>query len=471
MKRFIRYGAGGLAVLLAAYVLLAGPERSAAPPKQPPPSVVQQSQEKSKFYRVNYISEIQETRKQLNSSGHVITIHHNSNETSHYMKHEVTVKFKTPPSPDNLANTMSRINGWKKAGNGTMYIFKSHTMSTDELIAYFSKRQDVQFAEPNFLLLPNTTPNDTLYSRYQWNMPAIDMERAWDISKGKPDVIIAIIDTGVDLTHPEFEGKLVSGYNVLNGSNKPQDDNGHGTHVAGIIAAKTNNQRGIAGIAWNNKIMPVKGIGADGSGSSFDIAQGVIWAADHGAKVINMSVGNYHPSNVLHDAIKYAFSKNVVMVAASGNDHTDQPSYPAAYPEVLSVAAVDWKGKQAEFSNFGPYIDVAAPGVDIASTYTQSDYASLSGTSMACPHVSGLAGLIRSLNSSLSNAEVMKIIREATTDAGPQGWDQNYGYGIMDVPRALELAGINMQNATPPTRPKEEHGRSLLERLWQLFKI
>lgn len=186
MKRFIRYGAGGLAVLLAAYVLLAGPERSAAPPKQPSPSVVQQSQEKSKFYRINYISEIQETRKQLNSSGHVITIHHNSNETSHYMKREVTVKFKTPPSPDNLANTMSRINGWKKAGNGTMYIFKSHTMSTDELIAYFSKRQDVQFAEPNFLLLPNTTPNDTLYSRYQWNMPAIDMERAWDISKGKP---------------------------------------------------------------------------------------------------------------------------------------------------------------------------------------------------------------------------------------------------------------------------------------------
>lgn len=226
------------------------------------------------------------------------------------------------------------------------------------------------------------------------------------------------------MTHPEFEGKLVSGYNVLNGSNKPQDDNGHGTHVAGIIAAKTNNQRGIAGIAWNNKIMPVKGIGADGSGSSFDIAQGVIWAADHGAQVINMSVGNYHPSNALHDAIKYAFSKNVVMVAASGNDHTDQPSYPAAYPEVLSVAAVDWKGNQAEFSNFGPYIDVAAPGVDIASTYTQSDYASLSGTSMACPHVSGLAGLIRSLNSSLSNAEVMKIIREATTDAGPQGWDQ-----------------------------------------------
>ncbi|MFT9849326.1 S8 family peptidase [Aneurinibacillus sp. REN35] len=473
MKRFVRYGAGGLAVLLAAYFLFAEPKRSAAPPKQASPPVVQQTQEKSKFYRINYISEVQEARKQLDSSGHVITIHHNSKQTSHYMKREVTVKFKTPPAPDNLKQTMTHINGWKKAGSGTLYIFKSHTMSTDELIAYFNKRQDVRFAEPNYLLLPNATPNDTLYPRYQWNMPAIDMEKAWDITKGKPDVIIAVIDTGVDLTHPEFQGKLVSGYNVLNDSNKAQDDNGHGTHVAGIIAAKTNNQQGIAGIAWNNKIMPVKGIGADGSGSSFDIARGIIWAADHGAKVINMSVGNYHPSNVLHDAIKYAFSKNVIMIAASGNDHTNQPSYPAAYPEVISVAAVDWKGKQAEFSNFGPHIDVSAPGVDIPSTYIQKDYASLSGTSMACPHVAGLAGLIRSLNSSLSNREVMKIIREATTDAGIKGWDQHYGYGIMDVPRALQLAGIKMQNAAQPTAPKQEptphKNGGLLEWLRQLF--
>ncbi len=471
MGRFARYGMGGLAILAAAYFLLAQPERSAAPPKPASPPVVQQAEKKSKFYRINYISEVQESRTQLHNNENVITIHHSSNQTSHYMKREVTVKFKRPPSPAVLKQTLASINGWQKAQHGNIFIFKSRTMSTDQLIAYFSKRPEVQFAEPNYLLLPNASPNDTLYPRYQWNMSAIDMEKAWDITKGKEDVVIAIVDTGVDLNHPEFQGKLVNGYNVLNGSNRPQDDNGHGTHVAGIIAAKTNNQQGVAGIAWNNKIMPIKGIGSDGSGSSFDIAKGIIWAADHGASVINMSVGNYHPSNVLHDAIKYAFNKNVVMVAASGNDHTSQPSFPAAYPEVISVAAVDWQGKQAEFSNFGSHIDVSAPGVDIPSTYTQNHYASLSGTSMACPHVAGLAGLIRSLNPSLSNTEVMKIMRQATRDAGKPGWDQDYGYGIMDVPRALNLAGVQMQNTNqePNLVPKQK-GDGLLEQLKDLFR-
>ncbi|AMA72432.1 MULTISPECIES: S8 family peptidase [Aneurinibacillus] len=469
MRNFTRYAVGGLAVIFAgACFLLAQPEQSEAPPKKPDTSSVSQQTKPHKFYRINYISGLNETRTRLNNSEHVITIHHNSNETSHYMKREVTVKFKRPPSPTELKQMIQAINGWEKARFGSMYIFKSRTMSADELIAYFNKRPNVQFAEPNYLLLPNATPNDMLYPRYQWNMPAINMEQAWDISKGRENVIIAVIDTGVDLTHPEFQGKLVKGHNVLNDSDRPQDDNGHGTHVAGIIAAKTNNREGIAGIAWNNKIMPIKGIGSDGSGSSFDIARGIIWAADHGASVINMSVGNYHPSNVLHDAIKYAFSKNVVMVAASGNDHTSQPSFPAAYPEVISVAAIDWQGNQANFSNYGSYIDVAAPGVDIPSTYVQGDYASLSGTSMACPHVAGLAGLIRSLNPELNNSEVMKIIRAATWDAGQPGWDHYYGYGIVNVPHALQLAGTHTQNTTPSaTKPTQKN--TFWEQLQKLF--
>jgi subtilisin family serine protease len=453
MKRLAKYGAGGLILLAGLYFWLAGPSPGNAPSAPKTYSVTQQKEKPEKFYRINYISEAEETRTSLNNSEHVITIHHNSNETSHYMKREVTVKFKKMPSKLVLNGILHDINGWQKKHWDHTFIFKSHTRSTDELIAYFNKRNDVQFAEPNFLLLPNAVPNDTLYPQYQWNMPAINMEKAWDISQGREDVIIAIVDTGIDLTHPEFVGKLVKGHNILNGSDQPQDDNGHGTHVAGIIAARTNNQEGVAGITWNNKIMPIKGIGSDGSGSSFDIAKGIIWAADHGASVINMSIGNYHPSNVLHDAIKYAFRKNVVMIAASGNDNTSQPSFPAAYPEVISVAAVDWKGGKAEFSNFGSYIDVAAPGVDIPSTYVNNTYASLSGTSMACPHVAGWAGLIRSLNKNLSNSEVMKILREATHDAGTPGWDHYYGYGIMDVPRALELASMHTQNNQKPPSP------------------
>ena len=458
MNRFRKYGAASLLAALPFFLLTACLEKDASPsPQKPGATTSIQSAEQHKYYKVNYIGKVEKIRSDLGNSNHVVTIHHNSNETSHYIKREVTVKFRTAPSDQEIAAILRSIDGKTKSHHNSTYIFKSARMSTEELIAYFSKRKDVRFAEPNYLLLPNAVPNDSLYPRYQWNMPAINMERAWDISKGSAAVTIAVIDTGLDLNHPEFTDKVVDGYNILNPGTTPQDDNGHGTHVAGIIAARTNNGRGVAGMTWNNKLMPIKGIGGDGSGSSFDIARGIIWATDHGARVINMSVGNYQSSNVLHDAIKYAFSKDVVMVAASGNDHTSQPSFPAAYPEVMSVAAVDWNRKQAPFSNFGSNVDVAAPGVDIPSTYIPGEYAALSGTSMACPHVSGLAGLIRSLNPSLSNGQVMKIIRTSARDAGPTGWDHDYGYGIIDVPRALTLA----TSATSPAAASETPAKPL----------
>ncbi|BAU27325.1 type VII secretion-associated serine protease mycosin [Aneurinibacillus soli] len=478
MNRLFKYGLVSLLAVLPVFLLAACLGKEAAPPTPKPGTTASiRSAEQEKYHKINYISKVQEIRSDLGNSQHVITIHHNSNETSHYMKREVTVKFRTALADQELASILRVINGKTRSHHNSTYIFKSSRMSTDELIAYFSKRNDVQFAEPNYLLLPNAIPNDSLYPRYQWNMPAINMEQAWDISKGSDAVTIAVIDTGLDLHHLEFTDKVVDGYNVLNPGALPQDDNGHGTHVAGIIAARTNNGRGVAGVTWNNKLMPIKGIGGNGSGSSFDIAKGIIWATDHGARVINMSVGNYQSSSVLHDAIKYAFSKDVVMVAASGNDHSSQPSYPASYPEVISVAAIDQNGNQAPFSNFGSSVDLAAPGVDIPSTYLPGEYAALSGTSMACPHVSGLAGLIRSLNPSLSNRQVMKIMRATARDAGPAGWDHDYGYGIMDVPQALRLAisstppvAASKSPAQPlPLLPPTEPASGLLERLGRLF--
>jgi subtilisin family serine protease len=170
------------------------------------------------------------------------------------------------------------------------------------------------------------------------------------------------------------------------------------------------------------------------------VAQGIIWAADHGAKVINMSLGNYADANFLHDAIKYAYDKDVVLIAASGNDNTEKPGYPAAYPEVFAVAAIDSKKSKASFSNYGEYIDVAAPGVSIASTYPKNQYAALSGTSMASPHVTALAALIRSVNPLLKNTEVMDIMRQTATDLGPEGKDNYFGHGQIDVVKALKAA-------------------------------
>ncbi|MGK5509194.1 S8 family peptidase [Brevibacillus formosus] len=390
--------------------------------------------------RINYIEQVKDIRRDLEKKSHIQTLHHNQRDRSHYVENEVVVRFSPRPKQEKIDELVSSLDAKIKRDFDKFLIIKSKSMTTKQLMKKLAEHPDSVFAEPNYLLLPNVKPNDTYYKEYQWNLPLIGMEQSWDVSEGSSDVIVAVVDTGVDMKHPEFAGKLVKGYNVLDGSHKPEDDNGHGTHVSGVIAAKTNNRDGIAGMSWNSKIMPVKAIGADGSGSAVDIAQGIYWATDNGADVINLSVGNYTSSAALREACRYAFERNVVLVAASGNDASDQPSFPAAYDEVLAVAAVDHRKERADFSNFGDYVDVAAPGVDIPSTYIYSDYASLSGTSMACPHVAALASLIRSIHPDMNTRDVMNLIRHSATDLGAPGHDQLYGYGMINVNQALRQA-------------------------------
>ncbi|QRG69615.1 S8 family peptidase [Brevibacillus choshinensis] len=401
--------------------------------------------------RINYIEQVKDIRRDLEKKSHIQTLHHNPRDRSHYVEHEVVVRFHPRPDQKTIDKMVSSLDAKIKRDFGKFMIIKSRSLTTKQLMKKFAEHPDSVYAEPNFLLLPNRKPNDPYYTEYQWNLPLIGMEQSWDVSEGSSDVIVAVVDTGVDMNHPEFKGKLVEGYNVLDDSNKPQDDNGHGTHVSGIIAAKTNNKNGIAGMTWKSKLMPVKAIGADGSGSAVDIAQGIYWATDNGADVINLSVGNYTSSAALKEACKYAYDNNVVLVAASGNDASDQPSFPAAYDEVLSVAAVDHNKERADFSNFGDYVDVAAPGVDIPSTYISSDYASLSGTSMACPHVAALAALVRSVHPDMKSHDVMEIIRKSALDLGPPGHDQLYGYGMIDVSRTLkQLKTAPAKTEQPP---------------------
>ncbi|MGQ7276365.1 S8 family peptidase [Brevibacillus thermoruber] len=402
--------------------------------REPHPQVTSLS---ANIPRINYIEQVKDTRRGLEKSAHIKTLRHNTRDRSHYVEHEVVVRFSPRPDQAAIQKLLASVDGRIKRDYGQAMIIKSHSLTTRQLMKKLAEHPDSVYAEPNYLLLPNRRPNDPYYREYQWNLPLIGMEQSWDISRGSSDVVVAVVDTGIDLRHPEFAGKLVDGYNVLEDNNVPQDDNGHGTHVAGVIAAKTNNADGIAGMSWNGKLMPIKAIGADGAGSAFDIAQGIYWATDHGADVINLSVGNYTSSAALKEACRYAFDHNVVLVAASGNDATNQPSYPAAYEEVMSVAAVDHNRQRADFSNFGDYVDVAAPGVDIPSTYIHSDYAALSGTSMACPHVAALASLIRSVSPHLKNTEVMQIIRQSSVDLGPPGKDKLYGFGMIDVNAAL----------------------------------
>ncbi|MFD3258467.1 S8 family peptidase [Paenibacillus lentus] len=380
---------------------------------------------------------------------------HDNEKASHYYEHEIVVTFADTPSERQLAQIQSDIKA-KKANKPksirNTYIFQSETMSMNELKTYFTEKWRPAFIEPHYLYLTNEIfptpaadtpeiPNDMLFSEYQWNLPIIETNRGWKLSKGSNDVIVAVVDTGVDLYHPDLQGRLLKGYNVVAPDEEPVDDVGHGTHVAGIISANVNNGEGIAGMMWGGKILPVKALDKSGSGTTYSVAQGIIWAADNGAKVINLSLGNYADAQFLHEAIKYAYDKDVVLVAATGNDNTERPGYPAAYPEVLSVSATDYNLQKASFSNYGDYVDVVAPGESIASTYPDNQYAALSGTSMASPHVAALAALIRSVNPDLKNTEVMDIIRNNVIDLGDPGHDNLYGHGQIDVYAALEAAG------------------------------
>jgi thermitase len=381
-----------------------------------------------------------ELKARLNSHSAIKVIHHNEKNQSHYYKNQVTVKFKKIPPKQELTKMEKDIDGQMMKQMNHIFVFQSESKTTDELKDYFENIQNVEYAEPHYIYLQNEVPNDLLYLSYQWNLPAIQTEKGWQLSQGNENIVIAVIDSGVDLDHPDLVHRLKKGYNVLADNTLPEDDNGHGTHVAGIIASETNNREGVAGITWFNQIMPIKALNSEGYGSSFDVAKGIIWAVDHGAQIINLSLGNYQPSELLQEAVRYAYERGVVIVAASGNDNSSQPSYPAAYPEVLSVGAITSDGSRAEFSNYGAYLDVVAPGTNIPSTFVHHRYAALSGTSMAAPHVSALAGLIRSLNPRLSNIEVMDIIKKNTVDLGAPGQDVLFGSGLINVYRSMQAA-------------------------------
>jgi thermitase len=315
-----------------------------------------------------------------------------------------------------------------------------------DVIRDFKSSPYVEYAEPNYIAHVFTTPNDPYFlSGDQWGMNRIEAPAAWDITTGSDSVTVAILDTGVDLFHPDLSGKLVSGYDFANEDSNPQDDHGHGTHVAGIAAAKTDNGTGVAGLSWGAKIMPVKVLDDYGNGEYLHVAAGITHAAENGADIINLSLGGSAPSSALEDAVQHAHALGCVVVAATGNNNSSV-SYPAGYPEVIAVAATDSYDQRASFSNYGPEVDVAAPGVSIRSTYWWggSTYEWLNGTSQASPHVAGLAALIWSVNPDLNNTQVESIIKQTADDLGVAGRDPYYGFGRINARRALEATAPSL---------------------------
>ena len=303
-------------------------------------------------------------------------------------------------------------------------------------------------------------PNDPRF-KYQWHLQQIHMTDTWKAAQGD-GVIVAVIDTGVAKVPDLEETELVPGWNFVTDSADATDDHGHGTHVAGTIAQSTHNGVGVAGVAFHAKIMPIKVLSARGSGSVSGIAKGIRWAADHGAKVINMSLGGPMASSVLAKAVKYAHDKGVVVVCAAGNDGRGKVSYPAAYPGAIAVAATQFDETTTFYSNWGKEIDIAAPGgntrVDqngdgqpdgvlqntiVPGNTSQTDYLWFMGTSMASPHVAGVAALI--VGPGVTNPDaVEKVLKETARQpkVAPKDKQNRYGAGIVDAAAAVKKAQL-----------------------------
>jgi type VII secretion-associated serine protease mycosin len=291
--------------------------------------------------------------------------------------------------------------------------------------------------------------NDTYRSR-QWALTRLGAETAWKTSTGR-GVVVAVIDTGVS-PHIDLTGHVLAGRDYVVPGTPAVDQNGHGTHVAGVITAIANNARGIAGLAPDTRILPVRVLDKTGVGDSANVAKAIVWAVDHGAKVINLSLSSTSPDSAGRAAVAYAISKNVVVVAAAGNDACGllfgaPRSYPAAYDGVLGVGAMTSAGSVASYSSCGSWVDVVAPGSSILSTVPKSpnaslgcppNYCTLSGTSMAAPHAAAAAALeIAKLGSRANQATVRSLIQSTADDIGSSGYDTRTGYGVINPRRML----------------------------------
>jgi len=287
----------------------------------------------------------------------------------------------------------------------------------------------------------DTAPDDSLYATNQHDLDVIGMPAAWQLTTGSTSVVVAILDTGYEYAHPDLAAiPTVWPRNTRNDTKTVTDGYGHGTHVAGTIAAQTNNGIGVAGIAPGVTIMPVKVMDSNGYGYWSDFLEGVDWARIHGADVINLSLGGtltMSQAAAWQPVFDAAYEAGVLVVAAAGNNNRNEPFYPASFHHVISVAATTNSDAKASFSNFGPAVDIAAPGSSITSTYVGSTYRSMSGTSMATPHVVGLAALVRSYHPEFTVDEVEAAIELTAVDLGAPGRDDYFGNGRIQADQAL----------------------------------
>ncbi|MBN1219536.1 MAG: S8 family serine peptidase [Anaerolineae bacterium] len=378
--------------------------------------------------------------------------------TPEYVPGEILVKFQPHVGTLGAQRSLEAegLRPVEVSSRGRLWQVQVEPGREAEAIARLKKRGDVEIASYNHIVYAAFDPDDYYYVRdYQWALSKIEAPAAWDISTGSGDVIVAVVDSGLDTSHEEFSGRIVFARDEIEDDSVPQDNCQHGTHVTGIIAAQGNNSQGIAGMAWNVKVMPVRVLNGSPSsctGTEKNIHDAIDWAVSHGAKIINLSLGGLPSSGhtceqdypTMSSAIADAYDAGVLVVAASGNDSASWLACPALQAQTMAVGSTTASDVRASYSNYGTGLNIVAPGgmwgdwtVSIYSTIP-GDYGTNQGTSMAAPHVSGLAALLWSVDPSLTHSEVQTIIQNTADDLGAAGYDLEYGHGRINAGRALE---------------------------------
>jgi subtilisin family serine protease len=330
-------------------------------------------------------------------------------------------------------------------------VIRAPKASADLLKGELARDANIEYVEPDFIAQALGASNDPYFVQgSQWHLSKIQAPTAWGTTTGSSTQVVAVIDSGVRASHPDLVGKVLVGYDFVANDNDANDENGHGTGVAGTLSPGSNNLIGVCGVAWANPILPVRVLDANGSGNYSAIANGIIYAADRGAKVINLSLGGTSSSRALQDAINYAWNKQCVIVAAAGNNGSNVAFYPAACTNVVAVSATNASDTRPTWSNFGSYVDVSAPGVDILSVYGTDQYAAWNGTSFSSPVASGVVALMAAANSTLTNVQLVDLLIKNSDDIGALGKDVYYGSGRVNANRAVTAA----KNFVPPVKKR-----------------
>lgn len=306
-------------------------------------------------------------------------------------------------------------------------------------IAALSKNPNIKYIQPDYIIQLDPTEAagsvQPLAQTLPWGVNRIDADLAWAITKGA-GIKVGIVDTGIDRDHPDLVANIKGGYNCIKHTTNFEDDHGHGSHCAGIAAA-VDNTIGVVGVAPEAWLYGIKVLNRNGSGTTTDCIEGIQWCTDNGLDVISMSWGSTTYNQAMHDACDAAWNAGLFLVAAAGNNGNSNILYPAKYDSVIAISATDSSDNLASWSNYGAQIFLAAPGVSIYSTYKNGGYATMSGTSMACPHVSGTVALAWAAHPTYTNAQIKTLLQTTAEDLGSPGWDQYFGYGLVDAQAAV----------------------------------